>query len=444
MRAVVIGNLEAARLTCALITERAGQVVHLLQPSDIELHEALEERVDAVAVVVRGDVTALRYALLVEHLRPGVRLIVTVFDRTLSEQLLRVVPNCQVSSPADIAVPSIVGACLADGTLAVDASQGAAQCLVREADGLVFRPYRSANSGVLGRLRSTLGRLGAYDDATRILLFGLAGLLVVLLGDWILTVTALHRGAGDALYAATRVVTTVGPGDADVHGRTWYVVLASVLMLITIILTAMFTAGVVNRVLSSRSVTLIGRRRPPRRGHVVIVGLGQVGLRLAIALRRLAIRVIVVERDPAVANLRLARAAGIPVFIGHGEDLAVLRRVGLRRARALAAMSAVDLDNVEVAIAASAIAPDIPIVLRAGEDEVIAETRSLFRIGEVRDVSALTAAAVSQSMAGAAPIAVFAYDHQAVVFDGERESAVRASRRCACSSIRSQADSAGW
>ena len=90
------------------------------------------------------------------------------------------------------------------------------------------------------------------------------------------------------------------------------------------------------------------------------------------------------ERDPRAVNLRLARAAKVPVLIAHGEDREVLKKLSLHRARALAAMGSEDLDNIEVAIAALALAPDLRVVLRAGDDDVITETRSLFRIGEVR------------------------------------------------------------
>jgi voltage-gated potassium channel Kch len=217
-----------------------------------------------------------------------------------------------------------------------------------------------------------------------------------------------------------------------VHGRTWYLVLASLFMLLTIVVTAIFTAGVVDRVRSSRTLTLVGRRMPPRRNHVVMVGLGQVGLRLAIALQQLRVPVIVVERDADAPNLRLARVAGVPVFIGHGQDVDVLRRVGLGRARAVAAVGSVDLDNIEVAIAASAVAPAIPIALRAGEDEVIAETRSLFRIGEVRDVSGLTAAAVVESLAGNEPDAVFFDRTRLIVLEGGTETRVPSGARCDC------------
>ncbi|MGY2876065.1 voltage-gated potassium channel Kch [Marmoricola sp. URHA0025 HA25] len=250
--------------------------------------------------------------------------------------------------------------------------------------------------------------------------------------DWLLTAVALHRSPAEALYAATRVVTTVGPGDADLHGRTWYLVLASLFMLLTIVITAVFTAGVVDRVRSDRTLTLIGRRVPPRRNHVVVVGLGQVGVRLAIALRKLGIPCIVVERDAQAPNLRLARGAGVPVFIGQGQDVEVLRRVGLNRARAVAAVGSFDLDNIEVAIAASAVAPRVPIALRAGENEVIAETRSLFRIGEVRDVSGLTAAAVVETLVRTEPHAVFVDRARLIVFDGKEESHVPSVARCDC------------
>lgn len=433
VRALVIGDLEVARVTCALLAERQVEVVHLLQPSDTVLRHELDASFDAVAVLVRGDVTALRYVLLVEQIRPGVRLVATVFDRTLAEKLREVVPNCTVTSPADVAVPSIIGACLADGTLAVDFSEDRPRRLVRTDEGdLVLVPEGPTRPGPFRRLRATVGRLSAHDEATRIMLLGLAGLLVILFIDWVITVTALGSSPSEALYAATRVVTTVGPGDADIDGRTWYAALASVLMLVTVILTAIFTAGVVNRILSTRSVTLIGRRVPPRRDHVVVLGLGQVGVRLAIALRDLGIGVIVVERDPAAPNLRLARLAGVPVFVGHGQDVDVLRRVGLTRARAFAAMGADDLDNIEAAIAASVVAPDIPIALRAGESDLIAETRSLFRIGEVRDVSALTAVAVAECLVGSPPVAVFADRHRCVAFDGTEEHVVVSAKRCGC------------
>src|SRR5665811_1505361 len=406
--AVVIGDIEVARRTCSELSAHGFVVTHLLRPTDSEMRAALPQAVSAVAILVRGDVIALRYALLVEHLLPEVRLVVTLFDRTVAEQLVRVVPNCQVTSPANVAVPSIIGACVGPDVLAVASLGGMPTMVLAAGEGIELR--RWPRRGWLRRLPAVLaGQVRPHDAATRFLFIGLSGLASILVLDWLLAVTALHENGIRALYIATRVVATVGPGDADAHAPGWYQAFAS--MLLTIVFTAVFTAGVINRLLSSRSIAIIGSRTVPTRDHVVVIGLGQVGLRLCIELRRLGISVVAVERDPRAVNLRLARAAKVPVLIAHAEDREVLKRLSLHRARALAAMGSEDLDNIEVAIAALALAPDLRVVLRAGDDDVITETRSLFRIGEVRDVSALTAFAVTLGLVGKTPRVVLSLIH---------------------------------
>jgi voltage-gated potassium channel Kch len=440
-QAVVIGDIEVARRTCSELSAHGFVVTHLLRPTDSEMRAALTQAVSAVAILVRGDVIALRYALLVEHLLPEVRLVVTLFDRTVAEQLVRVVPNCQVTSPANVAVPSIIGACVGPDVLAVASLGGMPTMVLAAGEGIELR--RWSRRGWLRRLPAVLaGQVRPHDAATRFLFIGLSGLASILVLDWLLAVTALHENGIRALYIATRVVATVGPGDADAHTPGWYQAFASGSMLLTIVFTAVFTAGVINRLLSSRSIAIIGSRTVPTRDHVVVIGLGQVGLRLCIELRRLGISVVAVERDPRAVNLRLARAAKVPVLIAHAEDREVLKRLSLHRARALAAMGAEDLDNIEVAIAALAVAPDLRVVLRAGDDDVITETRSLFRIGEVRNVSALTAFAVTLGLVGQTPRAVYARGHQlgavpfavpgaGTILDAELHSSVS---RCDCGS----------
>ncbi len=409
--AVVVGNIEVARRTCSELVEHGFVVTHLLHPTDSEMRAALTSAVSAVAILVRGDVTALRYALLVEHLLPEVRLVVTLFDQTVAEQLLRVVPNCQVTSPANVAVPSIIGACVGPDVLAVASLGGEPTMVLATDEGIEMRQW--PRRGWLRRLPGALsGQVRPHDDATRILFIGLSGLASILVLDWLLAVTALHETGIRAWYIATRVVATVGPGDADAHAPGWYQVFASIAMLLTIGFTAVFTAGIINRLLSSSSIGIIGSRTVPTRDHVVVIGLGQVGLTLCIELRKLGISVVAVERDPRAVNLRLAKAAKVPVLIAHAEDREVLNKLSLHRARALAAMGAKDLDNIAVAIAALAVAPDLRVALRSGDDDVITETRSLMRIGDVCNVSALTAYAVTLGLVGQPPSVVYARGHQ--------------------------------
>ncbi|MFN8195065.1 MAG: NAD(P)-binding protein [Nocardioidaceae bacterium] len=432
---LVVGDLEAARLTCGALEERGHRTRHLVNPDEVSLRAALFPDVDAVAILVRGDVHALRLALLTEHLRPGVRLVVTIFDRTVSEHLERVVPNSQVTSPAAVSAPMIVAACLGGDEVAV---QRTAEDQVVRWLGPPGARGAQAYDAVPGRLRQWAGwllpRMRWQPGATGLMLAGLAGLLAILLVDWLLAVTVLHEPGVRAFYAAARVLATVGPGGADAHeAPSWYLVVAALFMLAAMGFTAMFTAGLIDWLLSARSVALIGPRRLPSRGHVIVAGLGQVGLRLALSLRRIGVPVVGVEVKADAPGVRVARQQGIPVVVGNAGDRSTLTRVGLTRARALAAMGSDDLDNIEIAIAALGVAPDARVVLRAGEGDVVTETRSLFHIGQVVDVSALTAATAALSLTGHQPRVVFGSDDGCVAVTDDGEITLPRATRCRCS-----------
>jgi Trk K+ transport system NAD-binding subunit len=124
----------------------------------------------------------------------------------------------------------------------------------------------------------------------------------------------------------------------------------------------------------------------PRSDHVVVVGLGQVGLRLCMLLRECGFSVVAIDDQPDGENVGHARRLGLPVVIGRGADPSLLRRLSLDRALALAAVTADDLQNIKVALTVRAEAPGLRVVLRAGSNATGGETRSLQQLGHVRDV----------------------------------------------------------
>lgn len=85
------------------------------------------------------------------------------------------------------------------------------------------------------------------------------------------------------------------------------------------------------------------------RRHVIVVGLGDKGRRLAFALRAEDHRVVVIERNPENPSLRGCRERGIPVLRGDGSDAAVLRRAGVGRAGFLFLSAGPDADNLAIA-----------------------------------------------------------------------------------------------
>ncbi len=392
-RVLLLGDGELAVAVEHAVRRAGGEVAHLLAPGDREVHDAVTASLSVVMVVVRDDIAALRLALLVEHARPGVPLIVTLFDRTVADQLRTVVPHCRVMSLPDLVAPALAGPCLDAGLTSLVASAPAPVGVADGAEGApVLVPLaptrRRAGRRAAGWLRSAAR---PYDTSARVLLVGLLGFLAILAADALIGVAWLGESPAQAFYAATKALVTVGPNPAVDRGGAGLRVVAALLMLTAIGFAAVLTAGIVNRLLDPRLTAIAGRRAVPRDDHVVVVGLGQVGLRLAQLLRSLDVPVVAVERRRDAPGVRIARRLRIPVVIAEGGDRALLQRLGLQRARALAAVTSDDVENIAIAVAALAVHGPLRVVLRAGDGDVSTETRALFRIGVVCDLHRLGA-----------------------------------------------------
>ncbi len=341
-----------------------GEAAMSLSDSEISTMLA-QRRWSAVAVVTRDDVLALRLTLLSAHLRPDLPLWVTMFDRTITRELQHVAPAVHVISPSEL-----VAADLAEHTLAV--------------------------AGDAAERR--LGGIRVVDDALRLLVIAGVGLLLALAFEAVIAMIALHEGVIDALYFSTRAVATVAGTPGAPAAAAWYKALSTLDTLAALLLVAVFTAALVRRLSRPRLTTLLGPRAAPARGHVLLVGFGQVGFRLAQELQARGVAVIGVERDPDAPCVRLARAAGVPVAIGRGDDRATLERLGIRRCAAVAAVTSTDLVNVAVGLAAADLSPGIPLVMRLGDGEVAAETDSLLHLGRICDAHKIAAETLARGL----------------------------------------------
>ena len=137
-RIVVIGEGRLVGVVRRALGDVDARVVALRAPNDREIRRALGAGVDAVVVVSRDDRVALRCALVVEGVLPGVRLVVTIYDRDLGEQLRRAVRNARVMSMADIVAPALAGPCLDEHLIAVSRSDEGPRAVRASADGPVL------------------------------------------------------------------------------------------------------------------------------------------------------------------------------------------------------------------------------------------------------------------------------------------------------------------
>ncbi|MCW2952510.1 MAG: portal protein [Conexibacter sp.] len=395
-------------LTAAIVRdlETAGVATEWLHhPSDAELSATLARGPVAVAIVTRDDAFALRLALLVAHERPQARLVVTIFDRTVAEQLRRAVQGCVVVSMADLVAGPLAASCVSDGARTLRRGvDGIEEIRIGEDGRARVRPRRERGSA---RVRHWLDRLAGalhpFELSGRILVLGFFGLVTMLAIDVVVGLTALHESFVESLFLGVRTLVAVGPNQALANAADGVKLLSTATMLGALASAAVFTAGLINRLQEPRRVSILGRRWMPRRDHVVVIGLGQVGLRVALVLRDAGIPVVGIERNAAAPGVRLAKRYGLPVIVAEGSDRELMQRLSLRRARALAAVTSDDLGNVAIALAARAVQPDLRVVLRFGDGDIAAETDSLLHVGIVRDAHRLAGAGLAAAVRGWQP-----------------------------------------
>ena len=396
---VVIGDGDLSRETASALEALGAQVNHLQEPDQDDVRKALEGgEVNTVAVVGRTDAVVLRRALMVRDVSDAVPLLLTIFDPTMARTMERELGHTRVTSLADIVAPSLAGPCIDERFTAVSVDNDQPVGLVADGDDVREEPIPNPKARRAESLARAL--FTPYDKSAGLLLFGAIGLVTVFLIETITAVFVLDEKVIDAIYGSAKTLVTVDPNLKVSKGPAWYKLFTSLSMLIALVFAAAFTAGLVDRVTGRRLTGLVGRRAVPRRDHVVVIGLGQVGLRLCTMLRASKIPVVAIERDEEAETVGLAREMGLPVVVGRGADPSLMRRLSLPRARAVAAVTSDDLANISAAMTARGIHEDVRVVLRVGDGEVANETRSLLALGLVRDVHRIAAALLATMALG--------------------------------------------
>ena len=133
---------------------------------------------------------------------------------------------------------------------------------------------------------------------------------------------------------------------------------------------------------------------------------------------------IAIESDADADYVLRAKDYGIPVAIGPGGSRFVLKRVALPRARALAAVTSDEIENIAIVVGAHGCCEGVRTLLRAGRGEMTNETRSLLKLGVVRDVYRIGGTLLAAIALGSAAREAFLYEQTVylVTHDGEIES----------------------
>ncbi len=103
---------------------------------------------------------------------------------------------------------------------------------------------------------------------------------------------------------------------------------------------------------------------PPWRDHVIICGLGNLGVRIYTQLDQMGIPLVVVDATPDLQWQDRVRAGGDRLIVGDARLPEVLERAGIATARALITTFDDDLVNLETVLDAARRRPDLRMVMR--------------------------------------------------------------------------------
>jgi len=103
--------------------------------------------------------------------------------------------------------------------------------------------------------------------------------------------------------------------------------------------------------------------------HIVLVGLGHLGYRVAQRLSEMGEQVAVVELNPGTHTKIAARDMGIPVIQADARHPGGLEGANIQEARTIILASQEDAMNLQIALRARSLNPKIKVVLRIFDEE---------------------------------------------------------------------------
>ena len=443
--------------------DHAPQIIKILGETAVVMASTITEEVlnaaDAasargIALVDGDDQNNIHTALRVQALNEDVRIVLRIYNQRLGGHIEKLLKNCSVLSRSATAAPAFANAALlrpnsvrvgsqavsveidpsreredflctvadhidkqdltrmrmlpdSPGPAAVWIGRTERQQLVQPGTRAVLRfvdqgPEPAVSTGATRLLWRLLDMVRFFTGVQ--LRMVLLGSVITVIGSFAL-IWALARPFAWAMYET--LLDLAGSAVPDIYGQpasagvggAWQRVAQVAITLSGVPLMAVVTAILVENAASQRRAA----PRPPSRGvrgHVVVIGLGNVGTRVATLIHSLGIPVVCIERDVTVRGILAVRALDIPVLTGEAPLEHHLREARVHCSRAVVALTGDDAANLEACLEARAIAPDVRIVLRLFDDDFAAHLYQSFANAASRSVSYLAAPAFAAALMG--------------------------------------------
>jgi hypothetical protein len=103
--------------------------------------------------------------------------------------------------------------------------------------------------------------------------------------------------------------------------------------------------------------------------HIILVGLGHLGFRVAEELTDMGQEIVIIEANPQADLVTTVKTRGIPVIQDDATRELTLESAGVRSARAIILCTQNDSLNLKVALKARRLKPEVQVIIRIFDDD---------------------------------------------------------------------------
>lgn len=379
--------------------------------------------------------------------------VIRLFDQGLARQLEGTLDLQRALGTSALAAPSFAAAALGEAVLGTFSLQGKPFVVGRHqaggaplpglipllADDLVlarkedwdrlFSSPRSAGSErvpLLRRIGRWFSRLAAAwreePLALRVLVLSLCAMIPLTVAVFY----ALSRSLVDALFLTVTNLhgEVVLPEEAGPEIKLYEVLL----MILGSITLATLYSMLTDYLVGSRLRKLLGSRPMPERGHVVVVGMGNIGLRVVRELTAVGVPVVAIDGDadrPFLADVR----SSATVVIGDARLNETLLRAGIAGARAVVAATDDDAVNLGIGLAARQASPRIRTIVRLFDADFARKVEKTLGIDKALSTSRIAAPTFVASALYPGVVKAFLVNDRLLVLQQRKAGAEWAGRK---------------
>ena len=229
----------------------------------------------------------------------------------------------------------------------------------------------------------------------------IALLVIILLSTFTYVASKHNLSFVDALYFAVGMITGAGGNDKVVENAPDSIKLFTVvIMLIGAVVIGLWYATLTDFILGSRLKQFLDAARIPQHNHYIVCGLSGIGIRIVQQLHLSGHEVVVIETDANNRYVTTARGMSIPVILADASFRATLQSSNIKTATAVLAVTSNDATNLEIALKAKALAPNIPVIVNYADPDFAGIAQQVFDFEAVLSPAELAAPAFAAAALG--------------------------------------------